>query len=75
MWRLFLYVNHFAHHCIVGVTATALHGIRLLLDDLKKIEEAPEVINGLKDDIHSVDVALTSLQAVKDGELESLGET
>jgi hypothetical protein len=60
---------------IVGVTASALHGIRLLLDGLKKIEEAPEVINGLKDDIHSVDVALTSLEAVKDGELESLGET
>jgi hypothetical protein len=60
---------------IVGITVPALHGIRLLLDDLQRIKDAPETVKGLKDDILSVDMALTSLQTVKDGEWESLGRT
>jgi hypothetical protein len=60
---------------VVGVTVPALHGIRLLLDDLQSIKDAPDAIKGLKDDILSIDMALTSLQSVKDREWESLGRT
>ncbi|MCJ1251978.1 hypothetical protein MMC30_009216 [Trapelia coarctata] len=58
---------------VVGVTVPALHGARLLLDDLQKIKDAPETVQRLKDDVRSVDMALTSLQAVKDQDWESLG--
>ena len=60
---------------IVGVTVPALHGARLLLDDLQKINDAPEIVERLKDDVRSVDMALTSLQKVKDQEWESLGKS
>jgi hypothetical protein len=60
---------------VVGATVPALHGARLLLDDLQKINDAPETVNRLKDDVRSVDMALTSLQTVKDEEWESLGKT
>jgi hypothetical protein len=58
---------------IVGVTVPALHGARLLLDDLQKINEAPQTVEHLKEDVRSVDMALTSLQKLKDHEWESLG--
>ena len=60
---------------IVGVTVPALHGARLLLDDLQKISDATETVERLKGDVRSVDIALTSLQTVKDQEWESLGRT
>jgi hypothetical protein len=60
---------------IVGVTVPALHGARLLLDDIQKISDAPEIVVRLKEDVRSVDVALTSLQTVKNEEWESLGKT
>ena len=60
---------------IVGITVPALHGLRLLLDDLQKISDAPEIVIRLKEEVHSVDSALTSLQHVKNEEWESLGKT
>ena len=60
---------------IVGVTVPALHGARLLLDDLQKINDAPETVKRLKDDVRSVDMALTSLQTMEDEAWESLGKT
>jgi hypothetical protein len=60
---------------IAGVTVPALHGARLLLDDLQKINDAPETVKRLKDDVCSVDMALKSLRTVKDEEWESLGKT
>ncbi|KAF2189128.1 hypothetical protein K469DRAFT_626006 [Zopfia rhizophila CBS 207.26] len=58
---------------VVGVTVPALHGTRLLLDDLQKIKDAPETVQRLKDDVRSVDMALTSLRAVKNQDWEPLG--
>jgi Fungal N-terminal domain of STAND proteins len=58
---------------IVGVTVPALHGARLLLDDLQKINDAPQTVERLKDNVRSVDMALTSLQTLEDQEWESLG--
>ena len=60
---------------IVGVTVPALHGTRLLLDDLQGIIDAPKAVESLKEDLRSVDLALKSLQAVHDSEWKSLGET
>ena len=60
---------------VVGVTVPALHGARLLLNDLQKINDAPETVKRLKDDVSSVERALSSLQTVKDQEWESLGGT
>jgi hypothetical protein len=60
---------------IIGITVPALHGIRLLLDDLQKIRDAPDVVKDLQDDIVSVDMALSSVQAVQNQEWETLGGT
>jgi hypothetical protein len=60
---------------VVGVTVPALHGTRLLLDDIQGIIDAPKAVETLKEDLLSVDMALKSLQAVKDLEWESLGDT
>lgn len=54
---------------IVGVTVPALHGMRLLLDDLRGIADAPMTIKGLQEDILSFKSGLTSLQAVKKGRM------
>lgn len=58
---------------IVGLIVPALHGTRLLLDDLRQLNEAPKAIKRLVDDVHSVDIALKLLQAVEDREWDLLG--
>jgi hypothetical protein len=58
---------------IIGVTAPALHGIRLLLDDVQSIKDAPEAIRALEDHLHRVGLALSSLQAIDPREWEFLG--
>ena len=60
---------------VVGVAVPALHGTRLLLDDLQKLKDAPKTFRRLEEDVHSVEVALTTLQMVKDREWQSLGAT
>lgn len=60
---------------VVGIIVPALHGTRLLLDDLRCIIDTPKAIETLKEDLCSVEMALTSLQAVNDVEWELLGNT
>lgn len=60
---------------IVGVAVPALHGTRLLLDDLQKIVDAPQSVESLKEDLLSVEMAIKSLQAIGDSEWKSLGGT
>lgn len=60
---------------VVGITVPALHGLRLFLDDLQKIKDAPEAVTDLKDGIRSVTLALASLQGIPDREWELLGRT
>lgn len=60
---------------IVGVTVPALHGTRLLLDDLKKLKDAPKTVKRLADDVHSFDVALKLLEGVEERGWKSLGTT
>ena len=59
----------------VGITTSTLHCVRLLLDDLEKIADAPETLKSLEKDLLSVDQALTSLQTVSDAQWQSLGDT
>ena len=59
---------------VVGVVVPALHCVRLLVDDLQKIADAPDAVKALKDDLVMVDNALTSLQSVSDVQWKSLGE-
>jgi hypothetical protein len=60
---------------VIGIIVPALHGTRLLLDDLEKPKDAPKPNQRLADDVHSVDAALKLLQGVEDGEWQSLGTT
>jgi hypothetical protein len=57
----------------VSVTVPALHDIRLLLDDLRNIKNAPYTVQRLRDDVRSVDLSLASLGEVKEQDLEVLG--
>jgi len=59
---------------IIGVTIPALHGTQLLLDNLNKIIDTPQVVQSLKDDVIWAEMALQSLQAIKDPKWEVLGE-
>lgn len=59
---------------VVGIIVPALHGSRLLLDDLQCIIDAPKALETLKTDLSSVEMALTSLRAVNDAEWELLGD-
>lgn len=60
---------------VVGVVVPALHGLMFLLDDLQKLKDAPKTVQRLKEDVRSVEVALSTMQAVEDREWQSLGIT
>jgi hypothetical protein len=58
---------------VISIIVPALHGTRLLLDDLEKFKDAPKTVKRLADDVHSVDAALKLLKGVEDREWDSLG--
>ncbi|KAF5876255.1 uncharacterized protein Bfra_002658 [Botrytis fragariae] len=59
---------------IVGIVVPALHGTRLLLEDLQQLKDAPKTVNRLVDNVHSVDAALKSLQSIDEREWSLLGK-
>ncbi|KAK4031844.1 hypothetical protein C8A01DRAFT_51205 [Parachaetomium inaequale] len=59
---------------VVGITAPTVHCIRLLLEDIQKIVDAPETLKSLRNDLLSIDQALASLQAVSEAQWQSLGD-
>ncbi|TGO25600.1 hypothetical protein BPAE_0076g00010 [Botrytis paeoniae] len=59
---------------IVGIIVPALHGTRLLLEDLQQLKDAPKTVNRLVDNVHSVDAAPKSLQSIDEREWSLLGE-
>jgi hypothetical protein len=58
---------------VVGIVMPALHGTRLLLEDLQQLKDAPKIVKRLVEDMHSVDTALELLQSVEDREWDLLG--
>ena len=60
---------------VTGLVVPALHGIRLLLDDIQKIVDAPTLVESLKQDLTSLDTTLESLKAIKDAVWTTLGDT
>lgn len=58
---------------VVGIVVPAMHGTRLLLEDIKKIRGASDTVAGLQKEIEGVFLATEGLKAVKPSELESLG--
>ena len=57
----------------VGVITPALHGTRLLLEDLQQLKDTPKTVKRLVEDMHSVDTALKLLQSVEEREWGLLG--
>jgi hypothetical protein len=51
----------------------ALHGARLLLNDLQQIKDAPKEVLGIREDVASIESALVSFQAVDKDEWKLLG--
>jgi hypothetical protein len=58
---------------VVSITVPALHGTRLLLENLQQLKDAPKTVKRLVEDVHSVDTALKLVQGVEDREWELLG--
>ena len=60
----------------VGIIVPALHGtrLRLLLEDLQQLKDAPKTVKRLVEDVHSVDTALKLLQKIEEREWGLLGE-
>jgi hypothetical protein len=58
---------------IVGIAVPALHGIRLLLNDLERIKEAPKTIQRLRDDVRAVEGILDLIQGIDNREWIQLG--
>ena len=58
---------------IVGIAVPALHGTRLLLNDLESIREAPKTIQRLTDDVRAVEGTLSLIQGIDDREWAHLG--
>ncbi|KAL9631155.1 MAG: hypothetical protein Q9164_006038 [Protoblastenia rupestris] len=59
----------------VGIIVPALHGARLLLEDLQQLKDAPKTVKRLIDDVYSVHATLELLQGVEDGDWKSLGQS
>jgi hypothetical protein len=59
---------------IVGIVDVALHIIRKVVDDVRNIHDAPDVLKGLQSDLSLADRALDSLRDIDDSQWEFLGE-
>lgn len=58
---------------VVGIVVPAMHGTRLLLNDIEKIRGAPATVAELKKELEGVVLATERLKVVEPSELESLG--
>jgi hypothetical protein len=59
---------------VVGVIGPTLQCVRLLVDDLQKISNAPDTVKALTRNLKSMDLALASIEAITDTQWISLGE-
>jgi hypothetical protein len=59
---------------VAGLVGLALHGTRLLIEDVSKIRDAPKSLEDLRTDIAMVESSLKSLEGVRKSQLKLLGE-
>jgi hypothetical protein len=59
---------------VAGLVVLALQGIRLLVNDVNNIREAPTSLENLQVDLASVEMSLQSLESIDESQLRSLGE-
>lgn len=58
---------------IIGLIVPALHGARILLEDLRNIKDAPQTVEALKNHIISIEAALASLQDIPKEDWDAFG--
>jgi hypothetical protein len=58
---------------IVGIAVPALRGVRLLLDGLEKLSDAPMTVENLKGEVLLVEAAIDSLSAITEAQWQALG--
>lgn len=59
---------------VAGLVVLALQGIRLLVNDVNNIKEAPKSLENPQDDLASVQMSLKSLGVIDESQLKLLGE-
>jgi len=60
---------------VVGIAAPTIHCVRLLVEDIRRIADAPDTVAALQDDLVALDKTLTSLQDISDAQWKSLGDS
>lgn len=58
---------------VVGIVVSALHGTRLLLDDLEKLSDAPETVENLKGEVRLVEATIQSFLTITEAQWQVLG--
>ncbi|RMZ67022.1 Cytochrome P450 [Pyrenophora seminiperda CCB06] len=58
---------------VVGITVPALHGVRLLMEDLQQLKETPKTVKRLLEDVQSVETSLNLLQGVEERDWDLFG--
>ncbi|KAK4898460.1 hypothetical protein LTR27_004057 [Elasticomyces elasticus] len=58
---------------LVGIIVPALHGLRLLAEDVSKIRDAPGAVKGLEREQHSLNSSIEVLKAVDETQWKMLG--
>ncbi|PQE05942.1 Cytochrome P450 protein [Rutstroemia sp. NJR-2017a BBW] len=59
---------------VVGIVVPALHGVRLLLEDLQQLRDASKTVKRLTENVQAVDTALQLLKGVEEREWKLLGD-
>lgn len=59
---------------VAGLVALALHGARMLIEDVNKIIDAPKSLEDLQSDLTLVKASLESLDGIDESQLRLLGE-
>lgn len=59
---------------VTGLVAFALQGVRLLVNDINNIKEAPKSLEGLHTDLTSVGSSLECLENINETQLRLLGD-
>ncbi|KAI8633500.1 hypothetical protein F5Y19DRAFT_244074 [Xylariaceae sp. FL1651] len=58
---------------VVGIVVPALHGFRLLMNDLERLTDAPETVKSLKQEINLVEVTTQSFLTITEPQWVALG--